>query len=392
MTYADRWLLPDGVEEILPGQAQQIEQLRRQLLDLYRRWGYDFVIPPLMEFTDSLLIGMGSDLDLLTFKVTDQLSGRMLGIRADITPQAARMDAHSLKRDGANRLCYAGHVLFTKPKAPLATRSPIMSGVELFGEASINADLEVLSLLLESLDTVGLSSASIELGHVAIFRAIAEAAQLSDNRRAELFDMLQRKALTELSSWIESNIRESKVAQLINVLPTLAGDRASLVKAREKLADAPAPVLDAIGELENLADRLLSRYPQARLYFDLSEPHSFNYHTGLVFSVFAPGLGRALASGGRYDDVGEVFGRARPATGFSIDVTTVNQLLNMPVEKTSAIFVESSEDPVLWEFIQTLRSKGEVVICGFTGDTSPPQRCDRRIENVGGKYTVVADS
>src|SRR5690554_4258918 len=193
MTYADRWLLPDGVEEILPDQAKPIEHLRRQLLDLYSTWGYDMVIPPLLEYTDSLLIGLGRDIDLLTFKVTDQLTGRTLGIRADITPQTARMDAHSFTRRDANRLCYAGHVVHTKPKNPLATRTPIQVGVELYGESGVTADIEVVSLLLESLLTAGLPKLQIDLGHVGIYRALARAAAVTEGQEEEVFDFLAGK-------------------------------------------------------------------------------------------------------------------------------------------------------------------------------------------------------
>ncbi|MGI1679143.1 MAG: ATP phosphoribosyltransferase regulatory subunit [Cellvibrionaceae bacterium] len=391
MTNVDRWLLPDGVEEILPGQALQIERIRRELLDLYRLWGYEFVIPPLMEFTDSLL-GLGQDLDLMTFKVTDQLSGRTLGIRADITPQTARMDAHSLYRQGANRLCYAGHVLFTKPKTPLTTRAPIMSGVELYGEAGLDADAEVLSLLFEALATLGLKETSVEIGHVGIFRALMNVVNLNLSQQAELFDLLQRKAQAETLVWVKENIKNDVLAKMICDLPRMAGDRTCLSDAKDKLKNISPEVVVAIEELEDLADIIQRRYPSSQLYFDLSEPHSFDYHTGIVFSVFAPGFGRSLASGGRYDHVGEVFGRARPATGFSLDVTAVNQLLNIPVNKKMGVFVLVNEDASQWEAIQALRAKGETVICGFSESEVVREEvlCDRQLSFANGKYVVEA--
>lgn len=389
MTNVDRWLLPDGVEEILPGQALQIEQIRRELLDLYRRWGYQFVIPPLMEFTDSLL-GLSKDLDLMTFKVTDQLSGRTLGIRADITPQTARMDAHSLNRQGANRLCYAGHVLFTKPKTPLTTRAPIMSGVELYGEAGLSGDAEVLSLLFEALSSLGLEKTSVEIGHVGVCRALMETVGLDKSQQTELFDLLQRKAQAEMLVWVEGSIKNSEHAKIICDLPKMAGDRRCLLAAKQTFRDFSPKVIAAIEELESLANIVQSRYPNSELYFDLSEPHSFDYHTGIVFSVFAPGFGWALASGGRYDHVGEVFGRARPATGFSIDVTAVNQLLNKPTEKKPAIYAVVNDDPKQWETIQSLRAKGETVICGFEGSeiNRDESMCDRQLVFVEGQYKV----
>ncbi|MEX1032253.1 MAG: ATP phosphoribosyltransferase regulatory subunit [Cellvibrionaceae bacterium] len=392
MTYADRWLLPDGVEEILPAEARQIETLRRRLLDLYRCWGYDLVIPPLVEFTDSLLIGLGRDLDLLTFKLTDQLSGRTLGVRADITPQTARMDAHSLTLQGANRLCYAGHVLHTKPKTPLATRSPILSGAELYGEAGLGADVEVISLLLESLQTLGLNNASVEIGHVGIYRALIDAAGLNAPQQDTLFDLLQRKAAAEMRAWVQGNIADPVLANILQQLPRLAGSRDSLREAKQALGKAPAAVIDAVTQLETLADLVSQRYPQAQLYFDLSELHSFTYHTGLWFAAFAPGYGRALATGGRYDDVGAVFGRARPATGFHIDVTALNRLLNIAVENPPGIYAPASEDPRQWQAIQALRAAGETVVTGFAGEQVRLDEidCDRQLVLNEGEYRVVA--
>lgn len=391
MTYADRWLLPDGVEEILPAEAQQIESLRRRLLDLYRCWGYHLVIPPLVEFTDSLLIGLGRDLDLLTFKLTDQLSGRTLGIRADITPQTARMDAHSLKCEGANRLCYAGHVLHTKPRTPLATRSPILSGVELYGESGLGADIEVVSLLLESLQAVGLDDASVEIGHVGIFRELISAAGLSDEQQEVLFDLLQRKAAAEMRAWVAANIGDPSLADILQQLPGLAGGRESLQKARRVLANAPPAVMDAVQQMETLAETISQRYPQAQLYFDLSELHSFSYHTGLWFAAFTPGYGRALASGGRYDRVGEVFGRARPATGFHIDVSALNRLLQVSTPLRSGIYAPADEDPQQWQAIQNLRAKGEIVVTGFPNEQVRREEfnCDRQLVKLNGEYKVI---
>ncbi|GAB1266957.1 ATP phosphoribosyltransferase regulatory subunit [Aurantivibrio infirmus] len=396
MTSADRWLLPDGVEEILPEQAQQIENLRRELLNLYSSWGYKFVIPPLVEFTDSLLTGLGRDLDLLTFKVTDQLSGRTLGIRADITPQTARMDAHSLKLQGVNRLCYAGHVLYTKPKAPLATRTPIVSGVELYGEEGLGADIEVVSLLLESLRVSGLQKAAFEIGHVGIYRAIITESKLSEAQQEELFDLLRRKAFAETKTWVNANIADKNIGEIICTLPKLDGDYLALASAREKLHSAPKAVLAAIEELERMAQEIAQRFPEAQIYFGLSELHSFDYHTGLVFAAFAPNFGRALAVGGRYDHVGNVFGRSRPATGFHVDVTALNQLLtnenidNDTVAKPG-IYAPFSEDSKQWQAVQRLRQQGEIVVNGFENEEVFRQEinCDRRLENIKGEYKVV---
>jgi ATP phosphoribosyltransferase regulatory subunit len=390
MTYADRWLLPDGVEDILPERAARIEAVRRRLTDLYKRWGYELVIPPLLEYTDSLLIGLGRDLDLMTFKVTDQLSGRTMGIRADITPQIARIDAHSYQRNGVSRLCYAGHVLHTKPQPPLATRSPIQSGVELHGEPGLAADVEVVSLLLASLQEVGLASLNIDLGHVGIYRGLAEAAGLDDTQEQAFFDLLQNKAVTEIAAWVEVNIADAKMAAIFNALPQLAGGRSVLADARELLAEAPAVVLNAIDELEQVADVVSQRYPQARLYFDLSELRGYNYHTGIVFAAFADGYGAALANGGRYDSVGEVFGNARPASGFGVDLTAIEGLLGAEQDRPKGIFAAASSDTGQWQAIDELRAQGEIVVCGFERQSHSDMSivCDRELVLDTGEYRV----
>ncbi len=389
MTYADRWLLPDGVEEILPAEAGPIEQLRRRLLDLYATWGYDLVIPPLLEYTDSLLIGLGRDVDLLTFKVTDQLTGRTLGIRADITPQTARMDAHSFTRRGPNRLCYAGHVVHTRPKNPLATRTPIQAGVEFFGEPSVSADTEVVSLLLESLQTAGLPSLHIDLGHVGIYRALARSAGLSQHQEEVFFELLQRKAITEIRAWVAENIAEAEIAKVFLALPGLAGGREVLSEARECFANCSADVLEAVNQLESVADTIESRYPSAELYFDLGELRGYHYLTGLVFAAFAPGYGNPIASGGRYDHIGEVFGRARPATGFAVDITALSKLGLLSNGSTGGIFAPEANDPRQWQVIQELRARGERVICAASGAKPQDLDCDRQLVPSETGYELV---
>lgn len=387
MTYADRWLLPDGVEEILPVEAKAIDTLRRRLLDLYSTWGYDMVIPPLLEYTDSLLIGLGRDVDLLTFKVTDQLSGRTLGIRADITPQTARMDAHSFHRAGANRLCYAGHVVHTRPKNPLATRTPIQAGLELYGEPSIAADIEVVSLLLESLRVAGLARQHIDLGHVGIYRAIATSAGLTKIQEETFFELLQRKAMTEICTWVESTIRQPAIADLFLALPGLAGDKSVLQKARTLFAGLD-DALYAVDQLAQVANVIEQRYPAAELYFDLGELRGYHYLTGMVFAAFAPGYGNPIASGGRYDHIGEVFGRARPATGFAVDITAISKLGLLPRTFIGAIAVVESNDQLQWQKISELRSLGERVISvGASADLSE-LGCDRVLVLQDGHYQI----
>jgi ATP phosphoribosyltransferase regulatory subunit len=391
MKNVDRWLLPDGVEEILPEQAQGVEQLRRQLLDLYRRWGYELVIPPLLEFTESLFSGVGRDLELLTLKVTDQLSGRMMGLRADMTPQAARMDAHSFMRKGVNRLCYADHVLHAKPKSPLAIRTPFQAGVELFGEAGLDADIEVISLLMESLSVAGVNKLTIDLGHVGIYRALTESIGMSESQEAELFLLLQTKDKAEIKQWISHNIDSTEAGQWLLSLSSLSGDQSILTIAQGLLADAPAEAHAAIDELIEVANVIAQRYPAVNIYFDLSELRGYHYHTGIVFAAYAEGYGDAIANGGRYDHIGEAFGRARPATGFGLNLTSVIRLSGESLLRVeTGIYAPATDDPQQWQAIQGLRHQGERVVCGLSPQASNLQElaCDRQLLLLDGCYQV----
>ena len=388
MTYADRWLLPDGIEEILPLEAKAIDSLRRQLMDLYSTWGYEMVIPPLLEYTDSLLVGSGRDVDLLTIKVTDQLSGRTLGLRADITPQTARMDAHSMARQGANRLCYTGHVIHARPKNPLATRSPIQAGVEFFGEESLAADIEVVSLLIESLKATGLQYLHLDLGHVGIYRALAAQVGLTSAQEDELFELLQRKATAEIRAWVAANGFDAVNAQYLLILADLAGGRDVLARAREEFGALPL-VVEAIAQLETLSDVIEARYPKAELYFDLGELRGYHYLTGIVFAAFAPGFGNPIASGGRYNHIGEVFGRARPATGFAVDVTALSKLGVLKEIPLASIAVVENQTREQWAAISALRAQGERVVSLTQAGLLAELGCDRQLILIDGQYQVV---
>ncbi|WP_193165792.1 ATP phosphoribosyltransferase regulatory subunit [Microbulbifer hainanensis] len=393
MTQADRWMLPDGIAEILPADAVQIETLRRRLLDLYHSWGYELIIPPMVEFTESLLIGMGRDIDLSTFKVTDQISGRTLGIRADITPQAARIDAHSFPRAGANRLCYAGHVLHTRPRTAMGSRSPIQVGAELYGVESLQADIEVISLMLESLLLAGVEQIHLDLGHVAIYRSLAAAASLDNEGQRELFALLQSKASADVQRWVSDNVAEPQVANWLRALPTLAGGRDCLVRAREIFAGAPAALEEALADLQRTAELLAQRYPAVELFFDLSEVRGYDYETGLVFAAYTPGYGQALANGGRYNGIGAVFGRERPATGFSTDLVALNTLGSATETLSGAILApmaDGADGESLWRAVEKLRGAGEVVI-GALPDGAEGEvlsRCDRKLVLDGGDWVV----
>ena len=388
MKNVDRWLLPDGVDEVLPEQAQVVEHLRRQLLDLYNTWGYDLVIPPMVEFTESLLSGSGSDLDLMTFRVTDQISGRMMGIRADITPQTARMDAHSLRRSGPNRLCYAGTVLHTRPRGPLESRTPISLGVELFGEATLGADIEVIELFLQTLEASGVNNVHLDLGHVDIFRGLLAVANLNDDQEKQLFELLQRKASGELGDWVATNVSDSKMAGWLNVLPTLAGNTEVLESARRVLAGAPQAVLSAIAQLEQVVAAIPK--DRATIYLDLGELPGYHYHTGIVFAGYVQGFGKALGNGGRYDHVGEAFGRARPATGFAFNLKSLVTQGNTHFGSESGIFVPFTPDAKTQDKVALLRSQGNRVVQGFAGQTVNYQeiKCDRELIFQDGQYVV----
>ncbi|MBL4584107.1 MAG: ATP phosphoribosyltransferase regulatory subunit [Pseudomonadales bacterium] len=382
MTIADRWLLPDGVEEILPPQAGLLEQQRRELLDLFQCWGYDLVMPPLIEYLDSLLIGSGSDLDLQTFKITDQLTGRMMGIRADITPQVSRIDAHSLNREGPTRLCYCDSVLHTRNSSKLDSRSPLQIGAELYGYAGIEADIEVILLLAKSLKLLGMESASLDFGHVTIFRTLIAETNLDKQQTDTLFEMLQRKSLDEIDQFCDANILDSKLADMIRQLPRLNGNAEVLSKASAVLADAPAPLHEALEQLKAVAQRLETELPDVNLYFDLGELRGYHYHTGLVFAAFAPGLGQALASGGRYDDVGQAFGRERPATGFSIDMSRLLRVLETPAPVPNGTFVDySAQQAGVQAHIAQLRAQGKRVVVGLPNQTqdAAQMRCNEEL-------------
>ncbi len=380
MAGVERWLLPDGIAEILPNRALKVERLRRRLLDLYHSWGYDLVIPPLAEFTESLLSGSGSDLELMTFKITDQLSGRTMGVRADITPQVARMDAHSLRRTGPNRLCYAGQVLYTRARQPLASRSPLQVGVELFGEDGLGADEEVIALMIETLRTAGINGAVLCLGHVGIYRGLEECAELSAAQRAELFQLLQSKA-SGLDSWLVNNIDDPVIRAALGALPGLAGGVDVLEQARSTLDSAPAEVGVALDELTAVLATIQARFPETTLSVDLAELRGYHYHTGIVFAAFAPGTSEALGNGGRYDHIGEAFGRSRPATGFGADLETLTALANDEQDISCGIFVPHSETPSIITEIDRLRDNGERVVCGFAGQAPDYQElhCDREL-------------
>jgi ATP phosphoribosyltransferase regulatory subunit len=392
MTAIDRWLLPEGIEEVLPPEAERLEQLRRELLDLYRGWGYELVMPPFIEYLESLLTGTGTALDLQIFKLTDQLTGRLMGVRADLTPQVARIDAHRLKRDVPVRLCYLGSVLRTRPEGMGGSRAPLQVGAELFGHAGIESDVEVLCLMLETLAATGIEEVHVDLGHVGIFRALARTAGLDVEQEAALFDALQRKARPEIEELLAGLAIEREPARMLAALVDLNGGAEVLEEARAALAGAPPEVSEALEHLARIAAALHRRLPAPPLYFDLAELRGYHYHTGVVFAAFVPGHGQEVARGGRYDGIGRAFGRERPATGFSADLKRLVELGGGAREPRRGIFVPATEEPSAHAAVRALRARGERVILGLPGQVggAPELDCDRLLEQRGDDWTVVA--
>jgi len=388
----EKWLLPEGIDELLPPQAAVVEKLRRDLLDLYASWGYQLVFPPFMEYLESLLINAGGDLDLKTFNLTDQITGRTLGIRADITTQAARIDAHKLREEGPTRLCYAGTVLHTKSDGFASSRAPLQVGAELYGHSGVESDLEIICLMMETMKLAGMDDIYIDLGHVGIFRGLVRQAGLTEQSEMELFDALQRKSIPEIKELINKfDIGEQEAAMLL-ALPELSGDDV-LGQANTVLAQANQDVKDALSDLQRLAELVNRRIPELSLHFDLAELRGYHYHTGVVFAAFVPGLGQEVARGGRYDDIGEAFGRARPACGFSSDLKLLMRL-NKNVEPIAndGIFVPWSDDSGQYLAIAKLRQQGKMVVMGLPGqaESAAEMGCDSVLTEQDGEWLVSA--
>ena len=371
MQQKNSWILPEGIEEILPEDAKHLEGLRSKLLEMFACWGYDLVIPPFIDFLDSLLTGSGHDLDLQTFKLTDQVSGEMLGVRADMTPQVARIDAHNLKHEWPTRLCYVGTILNARSDPLHKTRSPMQIGAELYGHAGKESDVEVICLMLEMLALTGLQNIHLDLGHVGIYRAISRQAGLTELQESELFGVLQRKARPELQGLMDSYAINADLKAMLLKLPELNGGKDVLDKARTVFLKANNEVKEALADLESIAEKLVVHFPFLPISFDLAELRGYHYHTGIVFAAFVPSIGREIARGGRYDNIGAVFGRERPATGFSADLKLLSSLSKKycQVKQRKLIFAPYTEDVQLNEKIRELRANQQAVVQQLPGQT-----------------------
>ena len=382
------WLLPEFIEDVLPAEAARIEFLRRELLDLFKVHGYQYVIPPMLEYLESLITGTGHDLDLATFKVVDQLTGRLMGVRADTTPQAARIDAHMLNQQGVSRLCYAGTVLRTKPDGLARTREPLQLGAELFGHASIESDIEIQRLMIKALQVMGLSELHIDFSHVAIFESLIHSASIQPALEQALYAALQSKdksAVAQLAIHLDADTKYALIE-----LTDLNGGVTMLDKAESVLPKLPA-IAKALADLRAVAQHLNDLNVQVG--FDLSELRGYHYHSGIVFAAYAHGYAGPLALGGRYDEVGIAFGRARPATGFSLDLRGVVTAL-APASLAKAILAPAGNDKALLSEIEALRAEGLVVIQALPDSQSNWQtnadelNCDSQLVLRDGQWLI----
>jgi ATP phosphoribosyltransferase regulatory subunit len=379
------WLLPEYIEDVLPAEAARIEALRRTLLDLFKVHGYQYVIPPMLEYMESLITGVGHDLDLATFKVVDQLTGRLMGVRADMTPQAARIDAHLLNHQGITRLCYAGSVLRTKPDGLAQTREPLQLGAELYGHAKIASDIEIQRLLIKALQAIGIDQVHMDFSHVNVFGSLIESSQINPQLEQDLYAALQSKdqsAVTALAKGLDKTTREALLH-----LTELNGDKTILAKAAQLLPETSA-IKNALEDLIKVSGALDDL--GVTVSFDLSELRGYHYHSGIVFAAYAQGYKGPLALGGRYDEVGQSFGRARPATGFSLDLRGVATALP-PAQSTTAIFAPASDDKTLTTKIEALRAEGYIVVQELAGVESDMAElnCNKKLEHYNSGWHVV---
>jgi len=391
----DRWQLPDGVNELLPEAAVNVEQLRRQIIDRCHSWGFDFVMPPLIEYIDSLLTGTGETMDLQTFKLVDQNNGRTLGIRADMTPQVARIDAHAMQRELPNRLFYTGSVVRARGDGAGGSRTPLQFGAELFGHAGASSDIEIVRLMLDTVLLSGIKPQELllDLGHVGVFANLADQADLPPVMVDDVFAALHNGAVPDLENLL-SNISDNQAARGLASLPSMRGDASVIEKARDVLGDTNDGVVIALDRVTEVIQAIRKTHPDINIHVDLSELRGYRYHTGILFGLYDT-TGMELARGGRYDDIGEAFGHSRPATGFSGDLVRLaesgaNSSQESVVANRIGIFVDASSATDAWSTIKSLRDDGERVIVALpdTAETADNSGCNRKLELINDRWTV----
>jgi len=386
----NRWLLPEDIADVLPAQARKVETLRRAILYLYQSYGYELVAPPILEFLDSLLTGTGSDLNLQTFKLVDQLSGRTLGLRADITPQVARIDAHLLNRAGVTRLCYAGSVAHARTPVGSSSREQLQLGAEIYGCATWEADFEAITLLLKTLELAGLKKVYLDLSHAGILTGIVADQKLDKETIELLYGLLQSKDRPRLKQWAEC--LPAQLAQALLALTELNGPCAEVLAKAKKVLPKHTAIDQALADLERIITAVNANNKISgglELSIDLADLRGYQYHSGVMFATYVDGLPQPIARGGRYDQVGQAFGRSRPATGFSLDLLTLASLSSLK-ERKLAIHAPWVQDVALDKVIEELRNRGEIVIQMPAGESveAAEYACDRELVKQGSSWEL----
>lgn len=390
MSSVKRWQLPDGVEELLPTTARRLESLRRRVTDLHFSFGYELVNPPLIEYLESLLTGTGETLDLQTFKLVDQLNGRTMGVRADMTPQVARIDAHLLQSQDVSRLFYMGSVLRTRPDSPGGSRSPLQLGAELYGHGGPESDIEIITLMLKTLETAGITRPLLDIGHVGVYRGLVSEAALVPEQEQRLFDAILRKSAPEVTDLLGEFALPAAVNNRLSALLELSGGTEVIDAARSALAGAPEQVARALDTLQIIVSTLQQQGLSSDVHVDLTELRGYAYHTGVLFAAFAESSGDEVARGGRYDDIGAAFGRARPATGYSTDLKMLARGYTVDSASPRGIFVGSQETDASAE-VARLREQGERVVTQLPGSSQSGAEavCDRELIWRDNQWVIV---
>ncbi len=391
MSTKNRWLLPAGIEEVLPENAAIIESTRRKCLDLFNVWGYQMVIPPLIEFLDSLLLGDCEDLDLQTFKLTDQMSGRSMGIHADMTPQVARIEAHRLGSQAPTRLCYCDTVLHTLPESSGGTRSPMQIGAELYGHTGLASDVEIIQLMETMLTHCGIDNILMDLGHTGIVDTLMDQLALGKDFNQDFLSIIQRKSEPDMATLLSNVDASCELKNACMSIITLHGKADVLTRAREQLNLQETAIPQQLDYLEELSSVLKTRLKATDLHFDLAESRGYHYQQGVVFTAFCAQQGQELARGGRYDNIGENFGRARPATGFSADLKKLIEVSDANTDNPSeVIFAPAQDDSALLQKIQELRTDGHIVVTGLSAhaEAIESENCSKILVCENGQWMI----